>query len=66
MVGQTSLFYAEAVDWNSLSSVLEGIKILPAVMAVATFVLAKQFKVGSIKLIIIMGVCGAIFCSGLI
>lgn len=66
MVGQTSLFYAESVDWNSLNSVLEGIKILPAIMAVATFVLAKHFKVGSIKLIIIMGVCGAIFCSGLI
>ena len=34
--------------------------------AVATFVLSAKFKVGAIKLILIMGVLGAIFCSGMI
>lgn len=51
MVGQTSLF-----DGTHL-------KVVPAVLAMATFVLASKYKVSSIKLIIIMGVLGAFLCS---
>lgn len=51
MVGRTTLF--------------AGTHLLPvpAALAILTFILADQFKVSSIKLIIIMGIAGAFLCS---
>lgn len=51
MIGQTTLF-----DKTHL-------EVIPALLAGATFILASKFKVGSIKLIIIMGVLGAFLAS---
>ena len=51
MVGQTTLFNGTHLN------------VIPACLTILTFILADKFKVGSIKLIIIMGVLGAFLCS---
>ena len=51
MVGQTTMF-----DGTHLM-------VVPACLAILTFILADKFKVSSIKLIIIMGIAGAFLAS---
>lgn len=65
-IGQTSLFDTDGQAVASLAEAAQTIEIIPVVMAVATFVLASKFKVGSIKLILIMGALGIVLCSGLL
>ncbi len=64
MVGQTSLLTGSLLDVSNITEFFETVKVIPTVLAIITFILASKFKVGSIKLIIIMGVCGAVLCSG--
>lgn len=61
MIGQTALLTSEI--GSGAVGLFAAIKPLPAVMAAATFVLAKEFKVNAITLIITMGAAGALFCS---
>ena len=61
MIGQTALLTSEIC--SGAVGLFAAIKPLPAVMAAATFVLAKKFKVNAITLIITMGAAGALFCS---
>ena len=57
-------FFTEDVSLASgLMSVIEKIDIVPTIMAVATLILSMKTKLGTIKLILIMGVLGVIFCS---
>lgn len=65
LVGKTAVFVTDT-DFSSLSGALAGLDIKAAIMTAATFILASKFKVGSIKLIIIMAVLGIIFCSGIL
>ncbi len=51
MVAQTTMFNGTHLD------------VVPACLAILTFILADKFKVSSIKLIIIMGALGAFLCS---
>ena len=65
-IGQTSLLKVDVSEITSLAEGLEAIDAVPALMTVVTFVLAYKFKVGSIKLILIMGGLGIFLCSGMI
>lgn len=65
-IGQTSLFDTDGEAVASLAQAAETVEIIPVAMAVVTFILASKFKVGSIKLILIMGALGVVLCSGLL
>lgn len=64
MIGRTSLLAGDIFDIQSFLQIFEIIEIIPLIMATATFVLAKKFKINAITLIISMGIAGAILCSG--
>ncbi len=63
-MSENALFVDGASLSGGLLDLLGQIDVIPALMAVATLILAAKFKVGAIKLIIGMGVLGAILCSG--
>lgn len=63
-MSQTALFTTAFSTARNLAQVLASVDIVPAAMAIATLVLAGKFKVGAIKLILIMGALGAVLCSG--
>lgn len=65
-MGESAIFKIDPAEITGFVQGLAAIDWIPAVMAVATFVLSAKFKVGAIKLILIMGVLGAVFCSGMI
>ncbi len=65
-LSKTSLFQVDVDMSMGLMEVLASIDWLPVVIAVVTLVLAAKFHVGTVKLILIMAVVGAVFCSGVL
>jgi chromate transporter len=63
MIGQTTLFSTSLDNVSQMGDIFGIIKLVPLILSVATFVLAKKFKVNAITLIIIMGIIGALVCS---
>jgi chromate transporter len=63
MIAQTTLISTSLDNISQISNIFDIIKPIPVVLASATFVLAKKFKVNAITLIIIMGIIGALVCS---
>ena len=51
-------------DIAGIGQLLEAVKPVQVLMVIGTFVAAQKFKVGAIKLILIMGVLGAFLCKG--
>ena len=64
MMAETTLLSGSLPDVGSIGQLLEIVKPVQVLMVIATFVAAQKFKVGAIKLIMIMGVLGAFLCKG--
>ncbi len=64
MMAETTLLSGSLPDVGSIGQLLEIVKPVQVLMVIATFVAAQKFKVGAIKLILIMGVLGAFLCKG--
>ena len=62
-IGETALFRADASTFTSLTQLLTEIDPIPTCMAAATVLLMAKTKVGTIKIILLMGVLGALLCS---
>jgi len=65
-IGETALLKVDLAEIADLSGFMAAIDPITLVMAAVTFVLASKFKVSAVKLILIMGAAGAVFCSGMI
>lgn len=63
-MGENAVLKAEPEQIRGIAELISSIDLIPALMVAATLVLASVFKVGAIKLIIIMGILGAFLCSG--
>lgn len=66
VIGQGALFSAEISDAMGLSGILGLVDPVAVLIALMTFVLALRFKIGAIKLILIMGVVGIVAYSGIL
>ena len=64
-MGENAVFKAEPETLEGMREFISSIDPIPAVMVLATVILASFFKVGAVKLIVIMGVLGAFLCSGM-
>lgn len=64
MMAETTLVSGSIFDITSFGEVFDVIKPVQTVMIIATFIAAKKFKVGALKLIFIMGILGAFLCKG--
>ena len=62
-IGETAFFDEDASTFTSLAQFASEFEIIPALMCIATIFLMAKTKVGTIKIIIIMGVLGALICS---
>lgn len=58
----TAFFTGDVSLTSGLADIISNIDVVPAVIAVATLVLALTTKLGTIKLLIIMGALGAVLC----
>ena len=65
-IGQTALLSVDLSEIASMASLFDGVKPIQLIMAVATFILAKKFKMKAFHIIIIMGVLGTFLCKGAI
>lgn len=64
MMAETTLVSGSIFDITSFGEVFDVIKPVQTVMIIATFIVAKKFKVSALKLIFIMGILGAFLCKG--
>ena len=62
-IGETALFESGEAVFTSLADFASQFEVIPAILCVATIVLMSKTKLGTIKIIILMGILGAIFCS---
>ena len=62
-IGETALFREDASTFTSLMQFLTELDPIPALMAAATVFLMAKTKVGTIKIILLMGVLGALLCG---
>lgn len=62
-IGETALFREDTAAFADLTRLLAEIDPIPALMAAATVFLMAKTKVGTIKIILIMGALGAFLCS---
>lgn len=63
-MGESAVLKAGTEGLETLMDFFSSLDPIPTVMVGATVILSVVFKVGAIKLILIMGVLGAILCSG--
>ncbi|MBQ9961577.1 MAG: chromate transporter [Firmicutes bacterium] len=65
-IGQTALLSVDLSEIVNMASLFDAVKPIQLIMAVATFILAKKFKMKAFHIIIIMGVLGTFLCKGAI
>ena len=65
-IGKTALLKGDMSGIADFAGLMENIDLIPAAITLTTLVLAGKFKVGAVKLILIMAAVGAVFCSGMI
>ena len=65
-IGKTALLKGDMSGIADFAGLMENIDLIPAVITLTTLVLAGKFKVGAVKLILIMAAVGAVLCSGMI
>ena len=62
-IGETALFREDAAAFTGLAQFAAELNVIPALMALATVWLMAKTKIGTIRIILIMGVLGALLCS---
>ena len=66
IIGQASLLSSDLSQISSFPELAASAKPIQTLMATATFILAKKFKIKAFTLIIVMGFLGAFLCKGVI